>query len=300
LPSVVVITASTGRAVLRRCVESVRDQDSPDVRHLVVVDGPRFAACADEALDGVDRDKRLELLVLPRNTGHSQHYGYRIYGALPLLVDDDIVCFLDEDNWFDADHVSSALDALLSTGAEWAYSLRRIRTHRGELICEDDSDSLGHWPKFATLLSPDHLSQPEIDFHRRHPNLVDSSCYILPRPVACAVAPLWQQVHADSVVPSFLVEEHAGVCTGRSTLNYALGGGSGTPDDWFTHGNRSIREAYGTGPLPWRQAPRRLGPGSLRHPARVADQVDEALPTTASRQQCEAAGPRRGPGEERP
>lgn len=239
------------------------------MRHLVVVDGPRFAASADEALAGINHHERIEVLVLPRNTGHSEHYGYRIYGALPLLVDDDIVCFLDEDNWFDGDHVSSAVDALKTTGAEWAYSLRRICTERGETICEDDSDSLGHWPKFATLLTENELSRPEMDFHARYPHLVDSSCYILPRSVACALAPLWQEMHADSVVPSFLVREHTGVCTGRSTLNYALGGSSGTPDHWFTYGNRGIREVYGTGPLPWRQAPRKLGPGFLEHPERL-------------------------------
>lgn len=270
MPSVVIITASTGRADLRRCVDSVRAQDAPDVRHLVVVDGPEFAAGADEALAGVVRDDRLEVLVLPRNTGRGKHFGYRIYGALPLLVEDDLVCFLDEDNFLDADHVSSAVEALRATGAAWAYSLRRICTDQGEPICEDDSDSLGHWPKFATLLTEDELSRSEMDFHARYPNLVDSSCYILPRAIACSVAPLWQELLADSVVPSFLLREHTAVCTGRSTVNYTLGGGSGTPADWFTYGNTGIRQMYGAGPLPWRHAPRELGPGALPHPARTA------------------------------
>ena len=274
-----VITASTGGQALRRCAQSVREQDFPDVRHLVVVDGPRFKVGVDEALEGVDRDERLEVMVLPRNTGHSKHYGYRIYGALPLLVDDDIICFLDEDNWFEADHVSSAVDALRSTAAEWAYCLRRICAERGERICEDDSDSLGHWPKFATLLTNDELSPAEMNIHGRHPSLVDSSCYILPRAVAHEVAPLWQELHADSVVASFLVGEHVGVCTGRGTVNYSLGGGSGTPAEWFTYGNHGIREMYGQGQLPWRQAPRRLGPGSLRHPARGDDPAGETRPS---------------------
>lgn len=271
MATVVVVTASTGRAALRRCVESVREQDFHGVRHLVVVDGPQFAAGVDEALDGVARDERLEVLVLPRNTGHSQHFGYRIYGAMPLLVDEDVICFLDEDNWFDADHVSSALDSLRATGAAWAYSLRRIYTEHGEFLCEDDSDSLGHWPKVATLLSQEELSRPEMDFHASYPNLVDSSCYVLPRSVACTVAPLWQEPHADSVVPSLLVREHVGVCTGRSTVNYVLGGDSGTPGDWFTNGNHSIRRIYGHGLLPWRQPQQTLGPGSLRHPRSMYD-----------------------------
>lgn len=237
------------------------------MRHLVVVDGAAYSTGAAEALAGAGRHKEIDVMVLPHNTGHSSHFGYRIYGAVPLLVDDDIICFLDEDNWFDPDHVSSTVDALRSTGASWAYSLRRVCTGNGAPICDDDSDSLGYWPKFATLLSEEELSRPELDLHATYPNLVDSSCYTLPRQLACAVAPLWQELHADSVVPSFLVQRHTGVCSGRSTVNYALGGDSGTPADWFTSGNRGIRELYGSAP-PWRQAPHRLGPGSHPHPAR--------------------------------
>lgn len=270
MPSVVIITASTGRADLRRCVDSVRAQDAPEVRHLVVVDGPEFADGAEAALAGVVRDERLEVLVLPRNTGRGKHFGYRIYGTLPLLVEEDFIGFLDEDNFFDADHVSAALGALRDTGADWAYSLRRICTDQGEPICEDDSDSLGYWPKFASLLTEDELSPSEMEFHRRYPNLVDVSCYLLPRPLACSVAPLWQELLADSVVPSFLLREHTAVCTGRSTVNYTLGGGSGTPAEWFTYGNDRISEMYGAGPFPWRQAPHKLGPGALPHPPRTA------------------------------
>jgi glycosyltransferase involved in cell wall biosynthesis len=265
-PAVVVITASVGRASLSRCADSVQQQEFAHVRHLVVVDGPEYSSDAASALENVNRNKELEVVVLPWNTGHSSHFGYRIYGAMPLLVDDEIVCFLDEDNWFDPDHVSSAIDAIYSTGAHWAYSLRRICTEHGVPICDDDSDSLGYWPKFASMLPDGLLDRAEMARHMSYPNLVDSSCYVLPRQLACAVAPLWQELHADSVVPSFLVERHTGVCSGRSTVNYALGGDSGTPADWFTDGNRGIRELYGPTPLPWRRAPQRLGPGSFQHP----------------------------------
>jgi hypothetical protein len=265
-PSVVVITASVGRAELRRCIESVQKQDFPNVRHLVVVDGPEYWADAAQSLDGVGPDERLEVLVLPRNTGQSTNYGYRIYGAMSLLVDDDIICFLDEDNWFDADHVSSALDALQRTDASWAYSLRRICTAEGAPICDDDSDSLGYWPKFASMLSVWEIERSEKARHMKHPHLVDTSCYVLPRQVACAVSPLLHGPNADSVVSSFLVQDHAGVCSGKSTVNYALGGTSGALSEWFTDGNRRIQELYDSAPLPWRQTPHKLGPGSLQHP----------------------------------
>jgi glycosyltransferase involved in cell wall biosynthesis len=271
---VVVITASVGGAALRRCVTSVLQQDFPNVRHLVIVDGPEYAAAAAEALGDLGRKEQLETLVLPRNTGHSSHFGYRIYGAMPLLVDDDIVCYLDEDNWLDTEHIATAIESMRSTGADWAYSLRRICAEDGTQICDDDADSLGYWPKFATRLPDGWLASAEASMHARHPNLVDSSCYVLPRRLACSVAALWQALHADSVVPSVLVRRYSGVCTGRSTVNYVLGGGSATPADWFTDGNGWIRELYDSGVLPWRQTPRRLGPGSLTHPGSAPLAVD--------------------------
>lgn len=266
-PTVAVVTASLGKTVLRRCAESVQLQDFANVRHLVVVDGPAYWSRVTKALENVSPSKQLDIVVLPWNTGHSIHYGYRIYGAMSLLVDDDIVCFLDEDNWLDSDHVSSAIEALQNTGANWAYSLRKIWTEDGVAICDDDSDSLGYWPKFASMLSVWEIERAQKARHTKYPNLVDTSCYVLPRQVACAVASLLQELEADSVVSSFLVQEYTGVCSGKSTVNYALGGGSGTPADWFTDGNRRIHELYGSAPLPWRQAPRKLGPGSLQHPA---------------------------------
>lgn len=265
-PSVVIITASTGRPDLRRCAQSVQQQDFDRVRHLVVVDGPEYAADAAKALDGVGAGKRRDVLVMPWNTGHKIHYGYRVYGAMSCVVDEDIVCFLDEDNWLDSDHVSSAVGALLATGAEWAYSLRRIWTHDGAPVADDNCDSLGYWPKFASMLSVWEIEPEQKARHARQPHLVDTSCYALPRPLAAAMAPLMQELEADSVVSSFLVQQHAGACSGKSTVNYALGGGSGIPADWFTDGNDRIKQLYGSAALPWRQAPRLLGPGALGHP----------------------------------
>jgi len=248
-------------------------QNYAKVRHLVVVDGLDCAAGATRALADVSRLKQLDVLVLPQNTGHSHHFGYRIYGALPLLADDDVVCYLDEDNWFEPEHVASGIDAMATTGASWAYALRRICSDDGEQICADDCDSLGYWPKFATMLPDGYLETEEAAMHRQYPNLVDSSCYFLPRRIACTVASLWQAPHADAVVPSFLVRRYPGVCSGKSTVNYALGGGSGTPAEWFTEGNERLRVLYGQAPLPWRRGPRKLPPGIIEHrvvPARHA------------------------------
>jgi glycosyltransferase involved in cell wall biosynthesis len=266
-PTVLVITASIGRPELRRCAESVQQQEFANVRHLIVVDGAEYSSDAARALENMSQRKQLDVFVLPWNTGQADNFGYRIYGAMSLLVDEDFICFLDDDNWFDPDHVSSAIDAMRSTNASWAYSLRRIWAKNGAPICDDDSNSLGYWPKFASMLSVWEIDRAEKAMHTRYPNLVDASCYILPRQLACAVTPLLHGADADSVVSSLLVQDYAGVCSGKSTVNYELGGGSCVPPEWFTDGNRRIRELYGCDPLPWRQAPRKLGPGSFQHPA---------------------------------
>ena len=259
-PSVLVVTASIGSPALRRCVESVQGQTFSQIRHLIVIDGAEYAAATDDSLDGIARTSQLSVMVLPRSTGHSGHFGYRIYGAIPLLSDEDVVCYLDEDNWFDAGHVETCVDTLLRTGASWAYALRRICSEDAVPLCDDDCDSLGYWPKYATMLPPGWITSDESVRHAAYPNLVDSSCYALTRKLACALAPLWQARHADSVVASYLVNSSTGACTGRSTVSYALGGGSGTPVEWFTDGNRQIRDLYCSTQFPWRRVSQSIGP----------------------------------------
>lgn len=268
--SVTVVTASIGHHALGRCVASIQSQTYSDIRHLVVVDGQRHAAAVEDLLAGLDTVKPIDVLVFPHQTGHSGFFGYRLYGALSMLLDEDVVAYLDEDNWFEPEHVESCVKALSITRASWVYAMRVIWSEQGEPLCEDDCDSLGFWPKFATLLDDSDLTLEETLRHRAHPNLVDMSCLAIDRNLATKVAPLWVNTHADSVVTSYLVENHAGACTGRSTVNYALGGGSGTPADWFLKGNRQIREMYRGTPLPWRMGLRRLEPGKRVHPDGVS------------------------------
>ena len=85
----------------------------------------------------------------------------------------DFFCFLDEDNWFDTNHVASLLDVIRS-GFTWTFSFRKIVDREGNFICNDDCESLGKWPSF---LDP-------FDY------LIDNNCYrcrfkpglVLPQP----------------------------------------------------------------------------------------------------------------------
>lgn len=187
---------------------------------------------------------------------------------MPLILDADVVVYLDEDNWFEPEHISSCVSAMLTSGTDWAYSLRRICASSGLPVCEDDCDSLGFWPKHATLLDGKRLSDFERELHVSYPHLVDMSCLAIARTLAVTVAPLWVNLHADSVVGTHLVHSYAGVCTGEATVNYSLGGGSETPKEWFLEGNELVRQRYeASNSLPWRTGPIRLEPGVRRHPS---------------------------------
>src|SRR5829696_7268137 len=121
LPSVAVVTATTGHPNLRKCVESVQNQTYAHVEHLVVVDGPERDARADAALGATSGLNRLKLMRLPHATGKDQWNGHRIYGASTHLMMTDLICWLDEDNWFDADHVESLVAAMTQANAPWAF-----------------------------------------------------------------------------------------------------------------------------------------------------------------------------------
>lgn len=89
---------------LRRCLQSVHEQDYPHVTHYCVADG--FAQP-----DTVARFARLRHVVLPNAHGN---YGCtpRGIGAQCALADGmDIVCFLDADNYLLPPHVASLVQA---------------------------------------------------------------------------------------------------------------------------------------------------------------------------------------------
>jgi hypothetical protein len=79
----------------------------------------------------------------------------------------DFFCYLDQDNWFDTNHVASLLEVIRS-GFTWAFSFRKIVDREGNFICNDDCESLGKW---STFLGPR-------DYH------IDTNCYLLPRMIA--------------------------------------------------------------------------------------------------------------------
>jgi glycosyltransferase involved in cell wall biosynthesis len=237
----VVITPTTGAPQLLECARSVQAQTYRRLRHLVVVDGPAFAASARRVLRAV-RGRRVpvDVLQLPRNTGGRTWMGHRIYASVPHLVDEDLVLFLDEDNWYDPDHVAALASAVRRGGLDWAYSLRKITDRDGNLIAPDDCESLGRWPIWRVAgKAPRYL--------------VDTSCCAVRREVLIRVCWAWHQPRGADRVVTQLLRDHfrRHGCSGRYSLNYRLGSGPASPvAGFFIAGNAAMARRYPRG-FPW-------------------------------------------------
>lgn len=220
-----VITPTTGKKSTEKAIESVINQTIP-TEHLVVYDGQE---AFDTGAFGCDHS-----IILPENVGGGGWYGHRVYAAMPLMVNADYILFLDEDNWFEPNHVESMIEKIKSKDLMWSYSLRKICDEEGNYICDDDCESLGRWPVFY-----DHTL-----------NFVDTNCYCFRREYLVHVAhnfygqwgqdrPFYQA--ASKQLPAF-------GCTGQATVNYRA---PARLHDMFKEGNAKMIKAYKD--LPWRK-----------------------------------------------
>lgn len=228
---IMVITPTTGKDTVKKAVESVANQ-AIKTEHLLVMDGKesldRFSNLGHVWTNG-----HTQTMTLFENVGGNGWYGHRVYAAMPLLVNADYILFLDEDNWFEPNHVETMINKIKSKDLMWSYSLRRICNEAGEYLADDDCESLGRWPTFY-----DHTV-----------NFVDTNCYCFRRDYLVNVAhAFYGQWGADrpfykaasTKLPSF-------GCTGLATVNYRA------PDrllDMFKAGNEAMKKSYVN--LPWR------------------------------------------------
>jgi glycosyltransferase involved in cell wall biosynthesis len=243
--SAVVIVATVGKPTLRRTIESILSQTYDDVTCLVVVDGLEFNLDASEVIRSLSFDHmaRIQLVSLPQNTGSNGFVCHRIYGAMPMLVNQDFVFYCDDDNWYDPDHVKNLVHACIENGAAWSHSFRNIYKDN-EFICRDECESLGQWPVWYG----EH-------YH------VDTNCYCLRRELAVSLAPRWHksrivdgkvQPSADTEICNYLIRSQPNFVTvPQFTVNYELGSWALSPKpEFFAQGNAAMSAKYGAN-LPW-------------------------------------------------
>jgi hypothetical protein len=232
--SFAVITPTIGTKHLARCIESLRGQDCT---HHLFVDGRTHWWEVQEVLDNLKWDGlQLAINQIDQNIGKG-YYGHRVYAASPFLVNQDVLCFLDEDNWAAPDYIEAFQEVLKDTKYSWAHTLRNVVSPTGEFICRDDCENLGQWP---VMLHSD----------RYH---IDTGCFAVPRSLALQVSHAWYgQWGADRMFFSVLKQAapHFG-CTNKYTLNYRLGSETNmATQEMFLQGNKLVEEHY-RGKYPW-------------------------------------------------
>lgn len=242
-PLVTIITPTTGNKQLYRAVLSVEEQTYDNIQHLVVIDGPDGRESAMNILEGSQAD----IIQLPYATGKDQYNGHRIYGAMTFVAKGQYLIFLDEDNWFEPNHVES-LVAQLEAGNHWAYALRKIVDQDGTYICNDDCESLGKWSSII------------------NDKFIDLNCFMIPTGIALKFAPYWyrrarhpqEQPEVDRLLSYFLLCDttmSAGLkfdTNGLYTVNYRVASRADSVQDvFFIKGNEAMFEKMNG--YPWRK-----------------------------------------------
>ena len=243
--SVCVITPTIGQSKLQQAMESVSKQTYQNITHLVVIDGPEYFGDAMKVMSLNTQQSNVQVAVTPYNTGNGGFYGHRIYAAYPHLVNHDYVAFLDEDNWYDPDHIKSMVDKLENMDYDWVYSLRKVYVE-DEFLADDCCESIGRWPIWFSQKDPEN-----------HQHLVDTSAYLFRRDFLITVASHWHSGWGGDrrffgIVTKELGHNNYGT-TGLHTLNYRLPDmdrAYGGDMIFFERGYGAVKQHYG-GKYPW-------------------------------------------------
>lgn len=228
-----VIIPTTGTATLRQAVISVLSQTIP-TQCYVVVDGQENYDNTSSIL--TEFDKKINIAYIPENVGARGFYGHRVYAAFTHLVNSEYVCYLDQDNWLEPNHVESCVSTIEQNQLQWAYSLRNIYSD-DRFVCTDDCESLGRYPSYHGI------------------HHIDTSAYCVRTELVLQFASVWHggwgqdRVWYD-VLKNMLPDYD---CTGKYTVNYRVAGNAGSVSaDFFLNGNRIQEQKY-QGQYPWRR-----------------------------------------------
>lgn len=241
---ITVVTPTTGTKYLSKAISSVQNQTYKHIQHLVFIDGKKHLDKVAEIVKNTDHTKKLlDIVPLPYPTGEDRYNGHRIYGAAPFFCKGEFICFLDEDNWFDENHIESLMETV--KGKQWAFSLRKIVDENDQYVCNDDCESLGTYP--SVLNEQDYF--------------VDVGCFFLPRNVALQTSHIWYRKAREPGVPEVdrmlthvLRNNNLSFDgTGKYTLNYRAGNTErSVKKEFFLQGNEVMNKRYES-KYPWRK-----------------------------------------------
>jgi glycosyltransferase involved in cell wall biosynthesis len=231
---VAVVTPTIGSEHLIKCIDSVDKQTYAELTHYVFIDGEQSEL---SVLDKIEGATKVRKVTLEENVGKGW-YGHRVYSACSFLVNADVICYLDEDNWYEPNHVEKLVEKI-KQGNDWAYSLRKIYDKDGNFLCNDDCESLGKWPVFFNN---------EV-FH------IDTSSFAIRRDIAVRIGHAWYgQWGADRQFFGALKNHFPKFdCANDYTMCYRLDGNpNSVTQEFFDKGNAESMKKYPTG-FPWTQ-----------------------------------------------
>jgi glycosyltransferase involved in cell wall biosynthesis len=237
--SVVVITPTIGSPKLADAIESVANQTYKNIEHLIVVDGDQYFDSTVNVLP-FNPNSNMKILPLPWNTGGTggKFYGHRIYAGVPHFLNADYVFLLDEDNWYEPDHVRTLVE-VLDRGNDFAYSFRKIYSPDKTYIADDNCEALGKWPIYFSHNDPQYL--------------VDTSSFAFNTKFLQKTCHFWHSGWGGDrrYLYSVLAQNPKWDTSHNHTLCYRTDANPNSPDaDFFIKGNEQQLEHY-KGKLPW-------------------------------------------------
>lgn len=198
--SVAVITPTIGRESLVDCIESVKNniKNYSKIKHYVVFDGVKTN------LD-LPKYDHVVYTFLPFSSGKNGDYGHKIIASFCSLVSEDYVCFLDDDNLFEENHIESLMLLIETKNLKWAFSFRKFN-YKGNIF-DDNVESLGPFRRVYN----DQLDR-----------LIDTNCYMINRRVALFIPFYWEhKFGSDRHVARVLMKEFPDYgCTHLHTVIY--------------------------------------------------------------------------------
>ncbi len=223
--TVAVITSTIGRPHLEEAILSVQTQTYP-CKHYVFVDGERFWPEAKQILD---KYPDVIATYLPMNTGADGWTNSYINAMAPFLVKEDVLCFLDDDNWYTPNHVEQCIKALQQTpSASYAFALRNLYLARDWFVCPDNLESIGPYQNrlpnpfhYELQINGQHLPMYTNQHYQYH---IDTNCFAIKRTLARQLAHHWTHSKKnDYIIANTLRQSNeTGVCTKSFTVNYVI------------------------------------------------------------------------------
>lgn len=236
--SATVIIPTTGSPEVWSAIESVLSQTYETKIYLVIDGKKHFERVAISVIkNDYDKNKNINVCTIPENVGANGFYGHRIYAAFTHLINTDYVLYLDQDCWFEPNHVETCINTIEENNLDWCYSLRNIYEHNGEFACRDDCESLG--PKWPIAGYPH----------------VDTNCYCIKTEKATKISSIWHGGWGqDRVFLNIISNAYKKFdTTGQYTVNYRMGGGTNAvKSDFFKNNNKVVEQHY-NGEYAWRK-----------------------------------------------